>query len=131
MHIRGTILSETEIIGLASKFLEPGFQELPVASFAEGRGLITTFLKTLDYYKAPACVSLTGAPLSTIDLYELLLMNQGSSVVELICSQIHIDFLWIELCPELQKTPWYNDLLNTLEELHFDRVLPIMLVKEG
>ena len=129
MHIHGTLLSESEIIGLAGKFLEPGFHELPVASMVEGRGVITTFLRTLDYYKAPACLSLTAVS-GAIDLYELIHLNPDTSVAELLCSHIHIDFLWIEMCPEFHKAPWFTELLNTMEELHFDQVMPVMMVRE-
>jgi hypothetical protein len=127
--IDDTILTESEIIELSEKFLEPGVHELRVRSLAQGRSLIAHFLRIINYYRVTACVSHEGKlPETVIDLYSLLLQNPDSSLAELVTCYAACDFLWIEVSPELQTTPWFAQCLQDLEALKVARAIPIMLV---
>ena len=125
-------LSDQQIIELHIRFLTNGFQHIQVPSIQDGRELIKTLLKSLDYYHSIACLTESDKQLSS-DIHDLLTYLVEcrflpKNLEQFFLEQIEFDFLWIELTPSLLAESWFEEFKSLIITHHIHTKMPIMCI---
>ncbi|HJM68662.1 MAG TPA: hypothetical protein QGF02_01830 [Candidatus Babeliales bacterium] len=129
--------SEQDILYLHETFLTVGFHGISVPSFDFGRAIMRTFLKSLNCYSDVACLTSHTDPLGdgVTDLYSVLssrgALDNEDRLKDFILEEFDYDFLWIEEKPEWIFQPWYMEFENALKELHIDKFMPVIIVRQS
>ncbi len=129
-----TQFSEQEVIDLSSAFLTPGVHYIKVESMSQGRALMSTFLKTLNFYHDVAYVG--THPLSKsefvkpcIDVCATLKLEKPIiPISEFLSTHLYCDFLWIEATNNLMTSYWFDEFEQSLFDLKFDKVMPVVFL---
>ena len=122
--------SEQDILDLNDAFLTNGIHDITVPSIHAGRGLISTFLSSLNYYSNVACLTAHDVPHDPT-IFDIYSEVAGSSLEEFFVENFYFDFMWIEALPELTSTVWFTDFEQRLLSFNIDHILPIIVLSYG
>ncbi len=125
-------LSDQQIIELHVRFLTNGFQHIQVPNVDEGRELMAKLLQSLDYYHMVACLTESEMPLSTTTHDLLTHLIEGrylpNGLEQFFLEYNELDFLWIELTPNLLAQPWLEQFKSLLIDHNLHMKMPIMCI---
>lgn len=126
-------LTEYDIIHLHDKFLSTGFHFLEVDNIASGRTIMTSVLKSLNFYHDIAYLGTGQISLGEqyFDLHDVLVKYnyvEEKSLLNFFSDQFYFDFLWIEMSDELLKTHWYSLFEKYLFDFQIHNSIPIVTV---
>ncbi len=88
-------------------------------------------------FRKVACLTSHTDPLGdgVTDLYSVLssrgALDNEDRLKDFILEEFDYDFLWIEEKPEWIFQPWYMEFENALKELHIDKFMPVIIVRQS
>jgi hypothetical protein len=127
----GRALSEEDILYLQDIFLSNGLHAIKLPNIIEGRSLIYRLLQSLHYYRTVACLTSVAEPplkKSIFDIHSALRMLIGDrdAIEDFFMERFFVDFLWIELTPDLVQVPTFMQVMSALDVLAIDKHIPIL-----
>lgn len=123
--------SEQDIIALQDVFMTNGMHDVTVTDIAQGRAMISTFVKALNYHQTIACLSMTRASLDPeiFDIYKILQAGgpiTSQKLFDFFLEEFTFDLLVIENSKEVMRAPWFIDFQQQMIEFRFETMIPII-----
>ncbi|MFA5999034.1 MAG: hypothetical protein WC747_03395 [Candidatus Babeliales bacterium] len=128
-------LSDLEIIKIQNIFMTPGLHHISTKNSMSGRVLISTILKSLQYYNFIGCLTTSQILLDhdIANMYELYLecnqmFENNCELEDLFIDYFHFDFVYIELSEDLLTNFSIKKLQNLCEALTARQSIPVVMV---
>lgn len=129
-------LTEINVLDLQAIFVTPGVHTITMKNITEGRTIIQTILKSLNYYHEIGCITFTHDIADKIydiidhisfqkEQRETLLLNLEDFFAIHPC----FDFIWIEWCEKLQKYSSLDDIKKIFNMYHADERMPVVCIR--
>jgi hypothetical protein len=128
--------SDLEIMRISDMLLCPEIRYWKMPSISAGRAILTSFLKSLDYYHDVACITVHPEPLpmSVLSLAEYwsvaghLDPARGQELSFFFAQECTNDFLWIECDKALRNTAWFERVEQELQAWNMDAHMKILYI---
>jgi len=131
--------SEQDVLYLQQVFVTFGIRTIKTRNVQDGRNIVETILKSLNYYKNIGCITYeNGLPSHTCDIIshvnfqKQVTKTNNDLLIDLelfFTNHAHFDFIWIELTKELQEKYTTEKIKNVFDMYHVEERMPVIIVK--
>lgn len=127
--------SEQDVLALQATFVSLGIHTIKTKNIIDGRKIIETILKSLNYYHNVGCVTdVEQVPDTACDIVnhiKLQAVNQNNLLLDLEdFFAVHpcFDFIWIEMTESMQNNFSIEDIKNTFNMYHVEERMPVLIM---
>jgi hypothetical protein len=127
--------SEYDVLVLQEIFVTLGVHTIKTKNVIDGRQIIQTILKSLNYYHNVGSVTqIEGLPVFTCDIMKHigLQFSQRNNLLidleEFFAVHPCFDFIWIEFTQEIKSQCSIEDIKNLFDIYHVNERMPVLIV---
>ncbi|MBP6869740.1 hypothetical protein KBC04_02575 [Candidatus Babeliales bacterium] len=128
--------AEYDVLELQAIFIQTGIHVIKTKNIFDGRKIVTTILKSLNYYHNIACIteqvevpSLAYDVMGHINMQKYRKDNLLIDLEDFFVMHPCFDFIWIELSETIENKYKLQDLKEIFNMFHVEERMPVLIVQ--